>query len=146
MTGQDLQGLDRSSNQWFCNGFAPRFIDVTDTSDQGKIVLDEGVTIKGRVLDRKGSGLAGTIVGMRNVEHRLMFAYMAVIGTAVRTDPQGYFQLPPLRGSYTLTVSQSVPDFSRQMMLVGTKPPEIEPLIIDVDEVNPDELVILRAK
>jgi hypothetical protein len=30
--------------------------------------------------------------------------------------------------------------------LQGTKPPEIEPLIIDVDKVNPDELVISRAK
>ena len=125
---------------------APRFIEVTDQSDQQDVVLDQGVTLNGRVLDQSGNRVAGAVVGFRNTEHREMFAYIAVIGSAVKTDSQGKFRLPPLHGSYQLTVVKSAPDYSRQMMLVGTEPPDIEPVTIDTATADPDEMVVLKAK
>lgn len=126
------------------NGLAPRFIEVGELSDLGDVVVQPGARIKGRVLDQKGVGVAETVVGYRNSEYREMFAYMAVIGSAVKTDAEGNFQLPPLKGSYVLTVTDSAPDYSRQMMLIGTQPPEIEPITIDIDSADPEKLVLLR--
>ncbi|QDV47757.1 Nickel uptake substrate-specific transmembrane region [Stieleria neptunia] len=125
-------------------GYAPRFIEVGPVADQGNIVMDAGVTLKGRVLDRSGNGVAGTVVGFRDTEHREMFGYVAVIGSAVKTDADGYFQLPPLRGSYELTVSKSAPDYSRQMMLVGVEPPSFAPLTMNTASVDPKELIVLK--
>lgn len=125
--------------------FAPRFIDVTDKADQGSIVLEKGIALKGRVVDRDGEGVAKTVVGVRNTEHRVLFAFLTVIGTAVRTDETGHFQLPPLQGSYVLSVGKSVPDYSRQMMLEGSPPPLIEPVTIDIDNTDPSDLILLRA-
>ncbi|MDV6028949.1 MAG: carboxypeptidase regulatory-like domain-containing protein [Phycisphaera sp. RhM] len=125
-------------------GFAPRFIEVNEVADQGNIVLDPGVALKGRVLNRSGDGVAGTVVGLRHTEHREMFGYVALIGMAVKTDAEGYFQLPPLQGMYQLSVSKSAPDYSRQMMLVGAEPPKIAALTINTAAVDPKKLVVLK--
>ena len=124
---------------------APRFIDVTAEADQGSIVLEKGIVLKGRVVDRDGQGVAKTVVGIRNEEYRVLFAFVTAIGLGVRTDEAGYFQLPPLRGSYVLSVAKSVPDFSRQMMLEGSPPPSIEPVTFDFDNADSDDLILLRA-
>ena len=126
--------------------FAPRFVDVAQAADQGNIQLSKGVALKGQVLDADGKGVAKTVVGIRNEEHRLMFAYGAVIGMAVRTEDDGFFQLPPLDGRYKLTVGNSLPDFSRRMMLLGEQPPLIEPVVIDVNAADPENLIELRAE
>lgn len=125
-------------------GFSPRFIDVAETSDQGDIPLEQGIRIRGRVLDRNGNGVAGTIVGFRNTQYSEMYGFVAVIGSAVRTDSKGYFQLPPLRGTYKLSVTKSAPDYSRQMMVVGQEPPIIESLEIDIDAADTSELLIMQ--
>ena len=126
-------------------GFAPRFVDVTDEADQGSIDLEKGLRLKGRVIDRNGKGVAKTVVGIRNTEHRASFAFLTVIGTAVRTDEAGYFRLPPLHGSYVLSVGKSVPDYSRQMMLEGSPPPSIKSVTVDIDNADPSDLILLRA-
>lgn len=124
--------------------FAPRFIDVTDGVDQGDVVLEEGVSLKGRVLDIDGKGIVGTVVGIRNTEYREMYAYVAVIGTAVKTDEEGNFQLPRLSGSYTLSVATAVPDYSRQLQILGAIPPHIVPTTINTAVFDPGENIILR--
>ncbi|MCA9137508.1 MAG: carboxypeptidase regulatory-like domain-containing protein [Planctomycetales bacterium] len=124
--------------------FAPRFINVSTASDQGDIRLEPGVRLRGRVLDRSGKGVADTVVGFMNTELTEMHGYIAVIGSAVKTDSKGYFQLPPLRGTYELTVSKSAPDYSRQMMLVGNQPPPIDAKEIDFDAADTSQLVILQ--
>ncbi|MDP6556165.1 MAG: hypothetical protein QGG71_15960 [Pirellulaceae bacterium] len=124
--------------------FAPRFIDVTDEADQGSVVLEEGMALKGRVVDRDGDGVAKTVIGIRNTEHRSLFAFLTVIGTAVKTDEAGCFQLPPLRGTYVLSVGKSVPDYSMQMMLEGTPPPPIVPVTVDIDNADFNDLILLR--
>jgi outer membrane lipoprotein-sorting protein len=125
-------------------GFAPRFIDVTEKADQGNISLAKGVVLKGRVVDRKGNGVARTVVGIRKTEHRELFAFLAVIGMAVRADEAGYFQLPPLRGSYVLSVGKSLPDYSKQMMLTGSPAPPIVPVTVNIDDIDSSELILLR--
>ncbi len=127
-------------------GFAPRFIDVTNETDQGNIVLQKGVSLKGRVVDRNGNGVAKTVVGILNTEHRILHAYVVVIGTAVKTDEAGHFQLPPLHGSYKLSVGKSVPDYSRQMMLLGEPPPPIDPVTVEFDGAKSGDLILLRER
>ena len=127
-------------------GFAPRFVDVTKEADLGDVVLEKGVAPKVRVIDKNGQGVANIIVGIRKTEHRIMHASMAVIGTAVRTDETGYFQLPALKGSYTLSVGRSIPDYSGQMMLDGETPPSIEPVTIEFDGSRPDEVILLQEQ
>jgi hypothetical protein len=127
-------------------GFAPRFVDVTKEADQGEVVLEKGVTQRGRVVDKNGQGVANIIVGIRKTEYRIMHAFMAVIGTAVRSDETGYFQLPALKGSYTLSVGPSIPDYSGQMMLDGETPPSIKQVTIEFDGSRPDEVILLQEQ
>lgn len=126
--------------------FAARFFNISDDTDQGKITLDNGTRLKGQVRDRHGKGVSGVVVGLRSTEYRLVFAYMALIQTAVRTDDEGYFQLPPLVGEYRLSVGKSVPDYTRQMMIVGANPPDIEPVVIDTTGTDPEQLIILAEE
>jgi hypothetical protein len=128
------------------SNFAPRFVDVTSESDLSDIVLEKGISLKGRVIDRHGKGVAKTVVGIRKTEHRIMHLYVAVIGTAVRTDEAGYFQLPMLQGAYKLSVGKSVGDLSREMMLVGETPPSIEPVTIEFNSSTPDVDILLQEQ
>lgn len=128
-------------------GLAPRFVDVTSDDDQGEIYLEKGVTMKGRVVDKNGRGIANSVVGIGKTEYRVTHGFMAVIGTAVRTDDSGYFQLPPLSGEYKLSVGRSVPDYSRQMMLDGDAPPSIEPVTIKFDSATrASKEILLKEK
>ncbi len=127
-------------------GFAPRFVDVTAEADQGDIVLKKGVALKSRVVDKMGKGIAKTVVGIGKIEHRIMYAYMAVIGTAVRTDESGYFQLPSLSGAYKLSVERSVADYSRQMMLDGETPPSIEPVTVEFNNSTTTDNIVLQEQ
>lgn len=124
--------------------FAPRFVDVTAEADQGDVVLETGVALKGRVIDKDGQGVATTVVGFRKTEHRIMYAYMEIIETAVRTDESGNFQLPALSGTYELSVGRSLPDYSRQMTLDGETPPTIEPVTIEFSSTRPAEDILLQ--
>lgn len=127
-------------------GFAPRFVDVTSETDQGNIALEQGVSLKGRLVDRDGKGIAKTVVGIRKTEHRIIHLFVAVIGTAVRTDEAGYFQLPALQGAYKLSVGRSVPDYSKQMMLDGEQPPAVEPVTFEFDRSKLGESILLREQ
>lgn len=127
-------------------GFAPRFVDVTSETDQGDVVLEKGVALKGRVVDRNGKGVAKTVVGVRKSEQRIMHVFRAVIGTAVKTDDSGHFLLPVLNGEYNLSVGRSVADYSRQMMLDGNTPPAIKPVTIEFDSSKPGEEILLQEQ
>ncbi len=127
-------------------GYAPRFVDVIAKADQGDIVLEKGVTLRGRVIDKKGQGVARTVVGIEKTENRILYAYVAIIGTAVKTDESGNFQLPPLSGRYQLSVEGSVADYSRQMVLNGETPPTIKPMTIEFDSSSPAEVVLRQEQ
>ena len=97
------------------------------------------------MIDAKGQGVAKTVIGIRKTENRIMYAYVAIVGTAVKTDESGNFQLPSLSGAYQLSVEGSVADYSRQMVLNGETPPTIKPMTIEFDSSSPAE-VILRQE
>lgn len=125
-------------------GFAPRFVDVTDDTNQGDILLEKGILRRGRVVDRNGKGVARTAVEIRHTQIRHLHAFGAVIGTAVRTDEAGYFQLPSLLGTYKLSVGESVPDFSGGGMMTGEPPPAIKSVTIEFGASLPDRLILLQ--
>jgi hypothetical protein len=127
-------------------GFAPRFIDVTKKTDQGNIVLKKCVSLQGRAVDQDGNGVAKPVVGIRNDRHRMPHTSILIIGTAVRTDESGYFQLPPLHGTYTLSVGKSAPHYSQQMMLDGQSPPSIDPVTVEIGGANTGELILFRER
>ncbi len=127
-------------------GYAPRFVDVTAETDQGDVLLEKGITLKGRVIDKKGQGVAKTVVGIQKTENRIMYAYVAIIGTAVKTDESGNFQLPSLSGAYQLSVEGSVSDYSRQMALNGETPPHIKPMTIEFDSSSPAEIILRQEQ
>ncbi len=124
--------------------YAPRFVEMTEEEDQGRILLSKGVSLKGRVVDRNGKGVPKAVVGIRSTDHLVLHAYVVLIGTAVRTDDNGYFQLPPLDGQYELSVGNAMADYSQQMMLTGDAPPMIEPITIDVSEQSSKDLIVLQ--
>ena len=51
----------------------------------------------------------------------------SVESTAVKTDENGSFRLPPIRGSYRVWVTNDAPDYSRQLTVSGVAPPPILP-------------------
>jgi len=126
--------------------YAPRFVEMTDKGDQGEIELSKGVSLKGRVVDRNGNGVPKTVVGIRRTDHLILHAYTVLIGTAVRTDDAGFFQLPPLDGQYKLSAGQAMPDYSKQMMLTGDASPTIEPMTIDTADRHLEELILLEEE
>lgn len=69
--------------------------DVWAPTDLGRIVLDAGVTLSGRVLDLRGQPIGGFRIeaaGRGTRDHR-----------ATKTDASGAFRFPPMRpGSYTV--------------------------------------------
>jgi hypothetical protein len=133
-------------------GFAPQLVDVpprtVDTTeigtDLGPIRLERGVSLKGRVVDRQGHGVAGTVVAIGGTESRELYMFMILIGTAVKTDEEGRFTLPPVRGSYRVWVCGSAPDYSRQFVVTGSKPPPILPRKIDFDFIDSTQEFIFR--
>lgn len=121
-------------------------VDVTVATDQGNVMLEKGIMLKGQVIDKNSRGVAKTVVGIRKTENRIMHACAAIIGTAVKTDESGYFQLPALSGAYQLSVEGSVPDYSRQMMLNRETPPSINPMTFEFDRSIRAENILLQEQ
>ena len=68
------------------------------------------------MLDRQGNGVGGTVVALQSTERREIYLFMIQIGTAVKTDENGCFTLPPVRGSYRVWVCEGAPDYSRRFV------------------------------
>ena len=49
-------------------------------------------------------------------------------------------------GSYRLSVGKSMPEYSRQMMLLGEPPPWIDPVTVEIDSAHSGDLIILRER
>ncbi len=109
-------------------GFAPKIVSVPEKeTDLGPIRVESGIALTGRVVDKEGRGVAGTVVAIQG-EDRTMLSFVGVlIGTAVKTDESGSFRLPPVRGAYRVLVSNNAPDYLRQHTVTGASPPPIMP-------------------
>lgn len=125
-------------------GFAPRTVYVSDDGDDlGAIQVQTGTSLTGRVVDRKGNGVAGTVVAILGDE-LLGRLVRLPIGTAVKTDETGRFTLPPVRGIYTVRVTDHAPDYTRQLVESGVKPPPILPERIDFSGTDKTEDIEFR--
>jgi hypothetical protein len=128
----------------YTRGFAPRIVDVPEgDADLGAIRVESGTSLTGRVVDRNGQGVAGTVVGILS-EERVGRHVGLPIGTAVKTDETGRFTLPPVRGIYTVRVTDSAPDFTRQLYETGAKPPPILPERIDFSGIDKTQEIEFR--
>jgi beta-lactamase regulating signal transducer with metallopeptidase domain len=126
-------------------GFAPRIVDVPeDAADLGPIHVETGTSLTGRVVDRQGHGVAGTVVAIQSEEHRMLFSFGVLIGTAVKTDETGNFTLPPVRGTYKVWVAGDAPDYSRRITVNGSTPPPILPEKIEFDGSDATEKIEFR--
>ena len=77
--------------------YAPRHFELKDNADLGELIVSTGVRLRGRVLDRRGKGVSGTIVGIRDTKQLVLHAYHVPIGMAVRTDEEGHFRFAAFR-------------------------------------------------
>lgn len=128
-------------------GFAPRFFDIPDDADDvGAIPLDPGTSLTGKVLDKLGKPVAGTVVALQNTEYREIHAFLNIIQTAVKTDEKGLFTLPPVRGRYRIWVTGSAPDRSRQGTVRGVSPPPIVPQTLELDGTDKSREIVLREE
>jgi hypothetical protein len=99
------------------------------------------------VLDRQGRGVAGTVVAIQGIERCEVYMFSILIGTAVKTDEQGRFALPPVSGTYRVWVTDGAPDYSRRFVVTGAKPPPILPQLINCEAIDKtEELVFREAK
>jgi len=129
------------------NGFAPQFFDIPDDADDvGAIPLEPGTSLTGRVLDKRGQPVAGTVVAIQNTEYREIHSFLNIIETAVKTDEKGMFTLPPVRGRYRLRVTSSAPDRSRQGMVNGVRPPPVVPQTLELDGADKSREIVLREE
>jgi beta-lactamase regulating signal transducer with metallopeptidase domain len=125
--------------------FAPQIVKVSEKQTElGPIRVDRGTSLTGRVVDKEGRGVAGTVVAVQDdfVEHFLRVG--TPLGTAVKTDANGSFRLPPLRGSYRVWVTNDAPDYSRQLTVSGVAPPPILPQRMDFSGEDKSREVIFR--
>jgi hypothetical protein len=102
--------------------------------------------LTGRVVEKEGRGLAGTVGAVQHefVDYLLRLGLGTPIGTAVKTDENGNFRLPPLRGTYQVCVTNEAPDYSRRLTVSGVAPPPILPQKIDFNGDDKTREVIFR--
>ncbi len=127
--------------------FAPRILQVAkNETDLGPIRVESGTLLTGRVVDKEGRGVAGTVVAVQGdpVQNLSRGGIGIPIGTAVKTDESGRFQLPPIRGTYRVWVTNDAPDYSRKRMVSGVAPPPILPQRIDLNGEDKTREVIFR--
>jgi hypothetical protein len=126
-------------------GLAPRYFDIPDEGDDvGPVQLESGTSLTGRVVDKQGRGIAGTVVGLQNTEYRLKNGFVTLISTAVKTDENGTFTLPPVRGRYRVWVTNNAPDYSRQTRVNGIEPPPILPQTLVLSGADESQKIVLR--
>jgi hypothetical protein len=99
--------------------------------------------LTGRVVDKEGRGVAGTVVAIQG--EGLDYLRLGIgLGTAVKTDENGGFRLPPVRGTYRVWVTNDAPDYSRRLVVTGAAPPPILPQRMDFNGKDKTREVVLR--
>ena len=125
--------------------FAPQILKVAkNETDLGPIRVESGTSLTGRVVDKEGRGVAGTVVAVRDDFVQDFLGIGTPIGTAVKTDESGSFRFPPIRGTFQVWVTNDAPDYSRQLTVSGVAPPPILPQRIDFNGKDKTREVIFR--
>jgi beta-lactamase regulating signal transducer with metallopeptidase domain len=126
-------------------GFAPQIVKVPKNETAlGPIRVESGTSLTGRVVDKEGRGVAGTVVAIQQSEGLHYLSLGIRLGTAVKTDENGSFRLPPVRGTYRVLVTSDAPDYSRRLTVTGAAPPPILPQENDFNGKDKTREVVLR--
>jgi hypothetical protein len=126
--------------------FAPQIVKIADSTvpiDLGAILLEKGTIVTGRVTDKEGFGVSGTVVAIQGQGIQLNLFGM-LLGMAVKTGNDGTFRFSPVKGAYRLWVSNDAPDYSRQTIVTGATPPPILPQRIEFNGADATREVIFR--
>ena len=86
------------SSQWATR----RVIVSPDQSDLGEIRLDAGTTVSGKLLDEKGNPAAGHWVVAESAERGALRMIVHPVRIGAKTEADGSFALPPLKGKFTI--------------------------------------------
>ena len=129
----------RVSIQATADNFAGTGLEVPPATRELKdIELHTGKTIKGKVVDRKGSPIAGVIVysdtdfspnywSLSSAHYRPFFTRNC------KTDANGEFELEPQNGKVRVSLRSSIYDFeSRKKITADQTPPVVVPLQLDL--------------
>jgi hypothetical protein len=111
-------------------------------TDLGPIRVERGTSLIGRVVNKEGRGVAGTVVAAEDDFVQLFLRLGTPIGTAAKTDGNGSFRLPPLRGTFRVWVTNDATDYPRQ--LTGVAPPPILPQRIEFNGEDKTREIIFR--
>ena len=125
----------------FADNFAATRVFAGKDGRLGNIELKQGTRIKGQVLDTDGRPVSGVVVAIRNDRFneisQLHRNGRLLPHAAVKTEMDGWFQFPPLRGPSTVCVvneSRSHDANSNFLNLwADQKPPIVLPKSIDLD-------------
>lgn len=117
-----------------------------DPFDAGKIVLSQGSTVKGQLLDGNDQPIAGVVVGLKTANDTTLHGVAFYANFASVTDDQGRFEFPPATGRSHVFVAKSVYASNRidSRRVTGKAPPHINPVEIDLDGKSQFRQVTLR--
>ena len=128
--------------------FAPLIVKISpNATDLGLVRVDRGTVVTGRVVDKNGHGVGGTVVAVRGESEQRIGSWQVSIARAFKTTDDGSFVLPPLRGRYEVSVTDEAGDYSLRKTITGIKPPAVLPQKIDfsgTDELQ--EIVFSEAR
>lgn len=125
--------------------FAPQVVKLANgQTELGTICVESGTSLIGRVVNKEGRGVAGTVVAAQKEDAVHLSGFNFVVETAVKTDDSGNFRLPPLRGTYRVSVTNEGVDYSQRLTVSGVAPPPMLPQRIDFNGEDKTREIIFR--
>ena len=86
---------------------AKRVVPPGNKQDLGEIRLERGTTLSGRLLDEHGKAAAGYWVVAESMDHGAYAMIAHSIRVGAKTEADGSFVLPPIKGTFTIWTPKS---------------------------------------
>lgn len=117
-----------------------------DPFDAGQIVLQPGVSVTGRLLDRNEQPVEGVVVALETAYGTRLPSIAFTAHFARVTDREGHFELPPATGqcSVYLTDSAFASDRLNNNRVKGKQPPHVNPLKLELNGQSQTKEIVLR--
>lgn len=96
-----------------------------ETTDLGTITLEKGTVVEGTVLDLDGKPCSGCVVAVEGEFFLGFGSYGGRVETGTKTDADGHYRLPPLKGEYKVYLAQAEQrnDLPGEQFVFSTSPP-----------------------